>query len=1130
MSSDAPAYAPLWCKSYYSFLEGASAPDDLVARAAQLGLPALALTDRDGVYGAPAAHEAARAAGVALVVGCQVTVRDGGGGGGGEPLLSTPIRGMVDRSTIDGPANAHAAAPRASLMVDRSTISHSPTARTDPPRPTRTHDASTLLLLATDRPGYANLCRLLTRGRLRAPKGHCDLGWDDLCEHADGLLALWGAGGPTSLRRLAALREAFGNRLYALAVRHLQTRDRRREAAVRRRADRLGVPVVAATEVLYHARAKRPLQDVLTCLREGTTVQQAGLRLRPNDRHALLPANAFARLFADDPAAVARTREVAARCAFSLGDLRYRYPSERLPFGLTTAGWLEHLARQGARERFGTPVPPDMAARLDTELALIHELDYDGYFLTMHEIVRFCREQGILCQGRGSAANSITCYCLKITAVNPREVDLLFERFISRERAEPPDIDLDIEHDRREEVIRHVYDKYGRERAAMVANVVRFRPRSAIREVGKALGLPAVNLDRLAKLASHYRADEMPDETLRQAGLDPAAPLVARFRRLVDEIQSVPRHLSIHPGGFLLGHEPVHDLVPIENAAMEGRTVIQWDKYAVESLGLFKVDLLGLGALNHLHRAFDLLRAHRGLDLSLARIPRDDRATFAMLHRGDSVGTFQVESRAQMNMLPRLRPENYYDLVIQVAIIRPGPITGGMLHPYIERRHGREKVEYPHPSLEPILRKTLGVPLFQEQVMRLAMVAADYTPGEADQLRRDMATWRVHGPMEQHREKLVGRMVAKGIRADFAERVFAQIKGFGEYGFPESHAASFALIAYATSWLKCHHPDVFACALLNAQPMGFYTSGTIVEDAKRHGLTILPIDVSASSWDCTLEVVSRDGGVRGSAPGSALRPSGSLGPAARFAWSGPTHTSVAAPPPLGIRMGLRYVKGMSRDVAERIIATRGHRDIADLSRRARVAVEVLTALAECGALASLEPERRRALWVVHGLSRRERPEQLVLALPEAAAPVLPELGWFDTVNWDWKRGGHSPRAHLLEPLRGQLRERGWPTAEEVNRLPHGAWCDYVGIVICRQRPHTAKGVTFMTLEDETGFVNALAWNDVWERFRVLARTLSLMGVSGRIQTADGVSHIIIDTIWEPRLSQVPVPSPSHDFH
>jgi error-prone DNA polymerase len=477
-----------------------------------------------------------------------------------------------------------------------------------------------------------------------------------------------------------------------------------------------------------------------------------------------------------------------------------------------------------------------------------------------------------------------------------------------------------------------------------------------------------------------------------------------------------------------------------------------------------------------------------------------------------------------MNMLPRLRPDNYYDLVIQVAIIRPGPITGGMLHPYIERRHGRERIDYPHPSLEPILRKTLGVPLFQEQVMRLAMVAADYTPGEADQLRRDMATWRSHGPMEQHRGKLVGRMVAKGIAPEFAERVFAQIKGFGEYGFPESHAASFALIAYATSWLKCHHPDVFTCALLNAQPMGFYTSGTIVEDAKRHGLVMLPLDVAISAWDCTLEAVPRAGGVHGSAPGSALRPSGRAGE------SEPITPSGAAPPPLGVRMGLRYVKGMRRDVAERIIERRPYGGIGDLYRRAQVPVEALTALAECGALGVFEAERRRALWVVHGLSRRDRPEQLLLALPETTAPALPELGWFDTVNWDWKRGGHSPRAHLLEPLRGALRERGWPTAAEVNRLKHGSWCDYAGVVICRQRPHTARGVTFMTLEDETGFVNALAWNDVWERFRVLARTLSLMGVSGKIQTADGVSHIIIDTIWEPRLAQVPEPSPSHDFH
>jgi len=1103
------AYVPLWCKSYYSFLEGASAPDDLVARAAQLELPALALTDRDGVYGAPAAHQAAKGSGVALIIGSQVTVADGC------PAPSCRS-GMVDLSTIGNPALGGSTPFGGARMVDRSTI----------------------VLLASDRRGYTNLCRLLTAGRLRSPKGNGLVTWDEVTAHAEGLLALWGGGanlltredGGGAARVAGPLREAFGDRLYALATRHRRAADPRTEARLRRRAARFGISTVAAVEVLYHVKEKRPLQDVLTCLREGVTVAEAGLRLRPNDRHALPTPRLFARLFSDDPDAVARTLEVAARCRFDLGDLRYRYPAEHLPFGMSTEHRLDQLARQGARERFGDPVPHDMGARMDSELALIHELDYGGYFLTMYEIVRFCREQGILCQGRGSAANSITCYCLKITAVNPREVDLLFERFISRERAEPPDIDLDIEHDRREEVIQHVYDKYGRDRAAMVANVVRFRPRSAIREVGKVLGLPAVNLDRLAKLASHYRADDIGDETLQGAGFDPASPLIAHFRRLVDEIQEVPRHLSIHPGGFLLGHEPVHDLVPIENATMPGRTVIQWDKYAVESLGLFKVDLLGLGALNHLHRAFDLLRTHRGQEMSLARIPRDDRPTFEMLHRGDSVGTFQVESRAQMNMLPRLRPDNYYDLVIQVAIIRPGPITGGMLHPYIERRHGRERIEYPHPSLEPILRKTLGVPLFQEQVMRLAMVAADYTPGEADQLRRDMATWRSHGPMEQHREKLVGRMVAKGIAPDFAERVFAQIKGFGEYGFPESHAASFALIAYATSWLKCHHPDVFTCALLNAQPMGFYTSGTIVEDAKRHGLLILPIDVAVSAWDCTLEPVSRDGGGSGSAPGSALRPSGSLGPSARVARSGPRPTSVAAPAPMGVRMGLRYVKGMRLEVAERIIAGRAFRNIADLFRRALVPVEMLASLAECGALAGYEEERRRALWVVHGLSRRDRPEQLLLPLPEAGAPALPELGWFDAVNWDWKRSGHSPRAHLLEPLRGQLRAKGWPTAEEVNRLGHGVRCDYAGIVICRQRPHTAKGVTFMTLEDETGFVNVLAWNDIWERFRVLARTLSLMGVSGKIQTADGVSHIIIDTIWEPRLSQVPAPSPSHDFH
>ncbi len=1081
------SYAPLWCKSYYSFLEGASAPDDLVQRAAELTLPALALTDRDGVYGIPAAYVAARDLEdqTKLIIGSQITVDDG----------------------------------------------------------------STIVLLATNRTGYTNLCRLITKGRLRCPKGESHVSWQEIAEHAAGQIALWG--GRESLltgeseaavdQVASLLRESFTDRCYALVVRHLVATEGRVEKRLRHHAIRHELPLVAGTEVLYHTRARRPLQDVLTCIREGTTVADAGLTLQANDRHGLLSDAVFSRIFVDDPVAVSRTLEIAARCNFSLGELRYRYPAEHMPFGMTTATWLDRLVRRGARDRFGDQVPDDLAARIARELELIHELDYEGYFLTMYEIVGFCRAEGIICQGRGSAANSVVCYCLKITAVNPREVDLLFERFISRERAEPPDIDLDIEHGRREEVIQHVYEKYGRERAAMVANVVRFRPRSAIREVGKVLGLPAVNLDRLAKTASHSMLGHFPDnemgglpvEELTNAGFDPAAPLHLHFARLVAEIQEFPRHLSIHPGGFLLGHEPVHDLVPIENATMPGRTVIQWDKYGVEALGLFKVDLLGLGALNQLHMAFDLLRLHRNKDLSLARIPRDDPDTYAMLQRADTVGTFQVESRAQMNMLPRLRPECYYDLVIQVAIIRPGPISGGMLHPYIARRHGQEPIVYPHPSLEPILRKTLGVPLFQEQVMRLAMVAADYTPGEADQLRRDMATWRSHGPIEQHHERLVTRMVAKGITLEFAERVFEQIKGFGEYGFPESHAASFALIAYATSWLKCHHPAIFACSLLNAQPMGFYSSGTIVEDAKRHDIQIRPIDATESSWNCTIEGVRRgERGVHRGHSDSGRRPE-----QARRAKRGAVpamNTSLPSADTHGaLRMGLRYVKGLRKEVGERIVAGQlvsPYRGIGDLYRRARVPVDELTALARVGALAGLEPDRRKALWAVHGLSKKDRPEQLLLQLEDpVAVPSLRELSEMEVINWDWQEAGHSPRAHLLEPMRGAMRARGWPTAADVSLLADGRPCDYVGLVICRQRPGTAKGVTFLTLEDETGFVNLVVWQAVWDQFKVLARSLNVMGVSGRIQAADGVTHLMVEGIWAPQLSTEPVATGSRDF-
>ncbi len=1061
-------YVPLWVKSNFSFLEGASHPDELVEAAVERALPAMALTDRDGVHGVVRAHVKARELGAKLVIGAQLDFAD----------APSPL---------------------------------SPGASSARPTPFA-------LVYACDRPGYAELTRLITRGRRRAEKGASILHREDLLDLGSGVLVATPALGddaPDALvaPHLGALVETFGDRLYGLLVRHREDADAPREARTRARARRFGIPLVAVNEVLYHTPARRPLQDVVTCIRHGVTLATAGRLLRPNAEHDLKAARAFSALFEDQPDAVARTLELAQRCTFHLGQIRYRYPSEALPDGTTSAEHLQNLTWEGAHQRYGARVPPAVAAQLERELALIDELDYCGYFLTMHEIVRFCREREILCQGRGSAANSAVCFCLGITAVDPVRMDLLFERFLSRERAEPPDIDLDIMHERREEVIQHVYEKYGRDRAAMVANVIRYRGRSALREVGKALGLPETELDRVARQLGHF--GNLAEDELRLAGLDDAmvasGPGWARLVDLASEIQDFPRHLSIHPGGFLLGHEPVHDLVPIENAAMEDRTVIQWDKYDVEALELFKVDLLGLGALAHLDRAFRLLEQHRGLALSMATIPPDDVATFDMCSRGDTVGVFQIESRAQMSMLPRLRPRNFYDLVIEVSLVRPGPITGGMVHPYLRRRNGEEAVDYPHPSLEPVLKKTLGVPLFQEQVMKLAVVAADYTPGEADQLRRDMAAWRRSGAIEKHRDKLVTRMEEKGIERAFAERIFNQIRGFGEYGFPESHAASFALVAYATAWLKCHYHAEFSCALLNALPMGFYAPSTIVEDARRHAVEVRPIDVRHSLWDCTLEPLS--------------------GPGDRFA----------------IRMGLRFVKGLAQREGERAIAAveagQGG-DLASFVRWARLSLRALRLLAEAGAFdgyatphaaphAAGQTARRSVLWQLEGLARTIDP----LPLDEQEAlPLLRPLGAAETIHWDYRASEHSTRGHPLGPLRAALTRQGLPSAAQVQALGVSVGAGkrrravrYAGVVICRQRPATASGVLFMTLEDETGFVNVIVWKAIFERFHLLARTASFLGVSGTLENQDGVVNLVAETLWLPEVTLDAAPR-SHDFH
>ena len=1088
------SYVPLWCKSNFSFLEGASHPDELVERAHALGVRGLALTDRDGVHGVVRAHVKARELGVSLIVGAEVTVGDSATAGADDDAAAGP------RTTVGSPT-----------------------------------PVSTCVLLAMNRTGYANLCRLITAGRLRRPKGESCVTWPEVCARAEGLVALWGGDRSVLIRdeepraAIASMRDAFGDRLYVMVSRHRRAEEVRQEACVRRHAECAGLPLVATTEVLYHIPARRDLQDVLTCIGHGVTLATAGRLTKPNAEHDLKAPEAMAQLFAGEPALLERTHEVAARCTFTLPEIRYRYPAEKLPDGKTSTAWLRELTLRGARERFTVAggAPPAVREQIDKELALIDELDYGGYFLTMWEIVRYCRQEGILCQGRGSAANSVVCYCLGITAVDPTRVELLFERFLSRERHEPPDIDLDIMHTRREEVIQHVYRKYGRDRAAMVANVVRYRGRSAVREVGKVLGLSETAVDRLAKLLSHHGPLEAAG--LAHAGLDPASPLHDHLFRLCAQIQDFPRHLSIHPGGFLLGHDPVHDLVPIENATMPGRTVIQWDKHDLEDLGLFKVDLLGLGALTQLDLGFRLIELHYNRRLSLDRIPPDDPWTYDLICRSDTVGVFQIESRAQMSMLPRLRPRRYYDLVIEVSIVRPGPITGGMVHPYLRRRNGEEPVVYPHPCLEPVLRKTLGVPLFQEQVMKLAVVAADYTPGEADQLRRDMAAWHRTGRIDRHRDRLVTRMMAKGIAREFAERVFEQIRGFGDYGFPESHAASFALIAYATAWLRCHYPEVFVCSLLNAQPMGFYTPATIVDDAIRHGVEVRPVDVTASAWDCTLEPLD--------APASrpARRP-----PDRGWRRGGQVVRSRTATasggglvrPAFAVRMGLRYVKSLSEERDwRRIEAARTKRPFAsmeDFTRRTRLDERVVRCLAEAGAFARFEGERRAALWEAQGLGRTSE-----LALPITPCEPLPSfepLSEFETIAWDYQFSAHSTRGHPLAPLRDALTSRKLPDARTVAAMPDGCRVRYAGIVICRQRPATASSVTFMTLEDETGFVNVVVWKRVFDDHAVLARTASFLGVTGKLQSGSGVVHIVAEALWTPEISARPSTAGSRDFH
>ena len=1008
-------YAELQVATNFSFLEGASHPDELAMTAAALGLAAVGVTDRNSLAGVVQMHAAAKKAGIRALIGCRLDLTD----------------------------------------------------------------ADSLLAYPTDRAAYARLSRLLTLGKMRAPKGECFIARADVLAHAEGMLFL--LLGPNQrdesfLRELRAWRGGLARgQLYLAASHRYQGDDARRLRWLAGLAEAEGVPLVATNDVLYHGAGRRALADVMTCIRHHTTIDEAGWRLSANAERHLKPAVEMVRLFRDHPDAVARTLDIAEACRFSLDELRYEYPDE-VAEGRDPQDTLVTLTWEGAARRYPGGIPDTVRMTVERELALIAEQRYAPYFLTVHDIVRFAREADILCQGRGSAANSAVCYCLGITSVDPTEVDLLFERFISAARGEPPDIDVDFEHEKREEVIQYIYRKYGRARAGLTATVIRYRARSALREVGKAMGLSADLVARLTGSIWGWSRDGVDEERARSLGVDPHDPRLKRTLELAQELIGFPRHLSQHVGGFVITRGPLSDLCPVANAAMEDRSTIEWDKDDIDALGILKVDVLALGMLTCIHRAFDLIEQVHGQRWTLATLPQDDPAVYEMLGRADSLGVFQVESRAQMSMLPRLKPKTFYDLVIEVAIVRPGPIQGGMVHPYLRRRSGAEDITYPMPALKPVLHRTLGVPLFQEQAMKVAMVGAGFSAEEADQLRRAMAAFRKTGQVQRFHDKFIAGMTANGCDPAFAERCFKQIEGFGEYGFPESHAASFALLVYVSAWIKCHHPAIFAAALLNSQPMGFYAPAQIVRDAREHGVTVLPPDVNLSGWDCAVEGFS------------------------------------------SLRLGLRLIKGFAESHADSIVFSRagGYRDPYDLWRRARLPVAALEKLAKADAFRSVGLDRRAALWAVRALgdqplplfARLDGPQYNPMA-EEPEAP-LPAMALGEHVVMDYGSLSLSLKAHPLSLLRDGL--PGVTPAARLAGTRDGRRLTTAGLVLVRQRPGSAEGVVFITLEDETGIANLVVMPDAFETFRRPIMTARLMAATGRVQNHEGVVHLRVESL------------------
>ncbi len=1038
-------YAELHCVSNFSFLRGASHSEELIARAAELGYAALAITDECSLAGVVRAHVAAKETGFKLIIGSEFRLDDG----------------------------LH------------------------------------FVALATSRTGYGNLSALITTGRrgVGVEKGTYLLTRQDL--DSDGRLAdcliIWIP--PATLddkakAQLTWLKTLFAqdteNHLWIAAELHFGPDDATRLRALEQLSAGTGIPLVATGDVHMHVRSRRVLQDTLTAIRLTTTVAEAGYALMPNGERHLRDLKTLAHVY---PAPLlAESVNIANRCHFSLDELRYEYPEELVPPGETPTSHLRALTEEGLRWRYPIGVDAKVRGLIEKELGLIAELRYESFFLTVHDIVRFARSAGILCQGRGSAANSVVCFALRITEVNPAGMEVLFERFISRERNEPPDIDVDFEHQRREEVMQYVYKKYGRDRAAIAATVICYRSKSAVRDVGKALGLDLAQVDRLAKSHAWWDRRSELAERLRETGFDPTTPAMVRLISLVETLIGFPRHLSQHVGGFVISRDALSRLVPIENAVMKDRTIIQWDKDDLDALGLLKVDCLALGMLSAIRRTLDLVSVLRGRHMGMWDIPREDAATYEMIQHADTVGVFQIESRAQMSMLPRLKPKEFYDLVIEVAIVRPGPIQGGMVHPYLRRRDKKEPEDYPSEAVKGVLKRTLGVPIFQEQVMQLAIVAADFTPGEADQLRRSMAAWKRKGGLGHFQEKLINGLIRNNLPREFAERIFQQIQGFGEYGFPESHAASFALLAYFSAWLKCHEPAAFTCGLLNSLPMGFYGPAQLLGDARRHGVQARSADVTISAWDCSLE---------------------------------PTAIEQGKQP--AIRIGLRLVSGFNEDAAKRIVEARLNKpflNVEDMAKRASLNRHELDCLASAGALATLTGHRHQAYWEAAGVEHAgmRNPGLLAQTSINENRIALPAPSEGQDIAADYNSLGFTLGRHPLALLRGKLQQLKLSTAEDIRHARRGQFLRTVGIVTSRQHPSTANGTNFVTLEDETGCINVIVWRDLAARQRSELVTAHLMGVDGVVEREGEVVHLIAGRLSDHTQMLGALTVKSRDFH